>query len=479
MKTKTLIPIFVFICFLALTSCFEDQDDTPIESNAINDFVWRGMNRFYLYKSEIPDLADDRFPSLNSSTYTDYLNSFESPDALFNSLIFDRQNVDKFSWIVDDFFALEQNFSGTSLTTGMELYRAFAPNSDALIGIVRLVLPGSDAAAKGIQRGDIFYAIDNTPLTEANFGNLLNPDSFTLNMAVYDDNNTPSDTSDDSVTPNNTNITLNKTELTENPIFRSEIFEVQGQNVGYLMYNGFIRGSENQLNTIFANFKANNVQELILDLRYNPGGSVATTTALASMITGQFTDNLFERLVFNATNQDSNIDFNFLSALPEGGPTINSLGLNNVYILATGLSASASEGLINGLNAYIPVIHIGSNTVGKTQASRTLYDSPDFSRSNINPNHTYAMQPIIANGVNNDNQAVPSTGLTPTISFFENVFNLGTIGTIDEPMLARAITAITGTTLKVKNTKKLKFNGVALIDNTDFSPHEGGMFIDK
>ncbi len=475
---KTVIPLLL-LCFFSLTSCFEDEDDTPIETSEISDFVWRGMNRFYLYKSEIPDLADDRFTSLNSSDYFNYLNTFETPDQLFNSLIFDRQNVDKFSWIVDDFFALEQNFSGTSRTTGMELYRAFAPNSDAVIGIVRLVLPGSDADLKGLKRGAIFYAIDGTPLTETNFGALLEPERFTLNIATYNDNGTPNDSSDDSITPTETTITLDKTEFTEAPIFSAEVFEVQGQNIGYLMYNGFIRGSENELNTAFANFRANNVQQLVLDLRYNPGGSVAAMAALASMITGQFTGDLVQRLVFNETSQGNNRDFNFIDTLPDGSGAINSLGLNSLHVLATGLSASASEGLINSLNAYIPVTHIGSNTVGKTQASRTLYDSPDFSRNNPNPSHTYAMQPIIANGINNDNQSVPATGLVPTLPFFENVFNLGTIGTLDEPMLARAIANITGATLKTSQKKsKVVHETLPLIDNSDFRPHEGGMFID-
>ena len=80
------------------------------------------------------------------------------------------------------------------------------------------------------------------------------------------------------------------------------------------------------------------------------------------------------------------------------GSALNSLNLSKVYVLTTDRSASASEGLINSLNPYIDVVQIGNyKTVGKTQASITIYDSEDFGREGANPNHTYAMQPLCGN----------------------------------------------------------------------------------
>lgn len=79
------------IALLAVTySCFDDNDDNTISASEINDFVWKGMNAVYLYKENIPDLANDRFPS--TSEYGDYLNSFSSPEDLFESLIYQRPN---------------------------------------------------------------------------------------------------------------------------------------------------------------------------------------------------------------------------------------------------------------------------------------------------------------------------------------------------------------------------------------------------
>ena len=47
------------------------------------------------------------------------------------------------------------------------------------------------------------------------------------------------------------------------------------------------------------------------------------------------------------------------------------------------------------LDSYIDVILVGTKTVGKQVGSVTLYDSPNYGREGANPNHTWAMQPIV------------------------------------------------------------------------------------
>ena len=110
--------------------------------------------------------------------------------------------------------------------------------------------------------------------------------------------------------------------------------------------------------------------------------------------------------------------------------------------------------IINSLKEYIDVVQIGSTTTGKSQASITIYDSPDFSSEDINPSHTYAMQPLVAISVNVNDGQVPATGLVPTTGFEKNesALNFGVLGNVDEPLLATAIADIQGNNGRIATT---------------------------
>lgn len=230
--------VFVLIVLGLTYSCFEDNDDNAISASEIKDFVWKGMNAVYLYKQNIPDLANDRFSSNNE--YATYLNSFTTPESLFESLIYERQTVDRFSWITNDYIALEEQLSGgLNFSNGMEANLYLVPGSTTnLYGVVRLVLPGSNADNQGLVRGQIFDKVDGVTLTLENWRQLISGDSFTLNLANYNDNGTE-DTDDDSLESTTDTVNLTKTSYTENPVYLSDIFQVDGENVGYLVYNGF------------------------------------------------------------------------------------------------------------------------------------------------------------------------------------------------------------------------------------------------
>ncbi len=473
------ITLIALVVFGFTTSCFEDQDDNTITASEINDFIWKGMNAVYLYKDNVPDLANDRFSS--NQEYADYLNGFNSPEDIFNALVYEDVTFeDRFSFLVSDYIALEQLFSGTTTSNGMEFGLRFVPGSNTeVFGYVRFVLPGTSAETEGVQRGDIFYAIDGTPITASNFNSLLSPDTYTINLATYNNNGTP-DTADDTVTPGSGSYTLSKAEYTENPVFKTEILNVAGNNVGYLMYNGFTSNFDTQLNAAFGTLSGANVTDLVLDLRYNPGGSVNTAILLSSMITGQFTGDVFTteewnsdlQAAFQADNPESLIN-RFKDN--DDGATLNSLNLNKVYILTTRSSASASELVINGLNPYINVVQIGANTAGKYQASITIYDSANFGRQNANPNHTYAIQPLVLKSLNSQGVTDFDDGLAPNISLNEDFGNLGVLGDPTEPLLAAAIADIATSRVFYSITQELQLIG----DSNDLIPFGKEMYIDK
>ena len=89
---------------------------------------------------------------------------------------------------------------------------------------------------------------------------------------------------------------MTKTEnFQSNPIQISKIINTGTSKIGHLMYNQFAEGFDDDLNNVFSSFKAEQINDLILDLRYNGGGLVRSVVNLAGMIT----DNLMERFLPN------------------------------------------------------------------------------------------------------------------------------------------------------------------------------------
>ena len=418
---------------MLFTSCFEDNDDNGALASEINDFVWKGMNAAYLYKQEIPDLDNDRFN--DSEEYASYLNDYTSPENLFESLIYERDNIDKFSLIVDNYIELEQYLSGVSLSNGLNYGLVYLPNSNnEIFGYVRYVNNGSAADLANINRGDIFRSIDNIPLSIDNYSDLLSQEIYTVNFANYFNNDTE-DISDDIIELNDINIELQKVPLIKNPVHHYSTLDYSGGKIGYLMYNQFVSNYDDYLKTIFSEFKSNSVDELILDLRYNPGGSINSAIILASLITGQFENEIFNTEQWNNDIQNYWINNNPEYLINRFTTFQSSLNLSRVFILTTRSSASASELIINCLKPYINVVQIGTPTYGKYQASVTLYDSENFSNQNVNRSHNYALQPLVLKTLNVNGVTDYYNGINPDYEYEERAFDMGQVGDLNEPML--------------------------------------------
>ena len=156
MKTILKTVFFLFLSLFIFQSC-EDNDDKPATNLTIQNFVWKGMNQYYLWQSDVPNLADDKFK--NQSELNAFLQGYSTPESLFEALRVDK-SIDRFSWIVSDYLELEGELQGTTKNNGMDfgLYYKVS-GSNEIFGWVRYILPNSDAAAKDIKRGAIFYGV--------------------------------------------------------------------------------------------------------------------------------------------------------------------------------------------------------------------------------------------------------------------------------------------------------------------------------
>ena len=196
-----------------------------------------------------------------------------------------------------------------------------------------------------------------------------------------------------------------------------------------------------------------------MGLRYNGGGSVESAVDLTAMITGQFNGEIITKQQWNPelqaafeSNDPEDLLDRFNSTI-RTGESINSLNLSRLFIIGTGSTASASELTIIGLKPYIDVKTIGTTTVGKFQASTTLYDSENFGRQNVNPNHFYAIQPLIYTYANASGTVGPATGIVPDFEIAETPSKLGILGDPNEPLLKVAIDQILGRSSATKSFK--------------------------
>lgn len=483
MKQFLKISIISIVFFI---SC-EKKDVSTIEptiNDDINFFIWKGLTNYYLWQKDVPELVDDHFASFDA-LYT-HFRGFSSPESVFESLLF--RPTDRFSWIVDDYIALENSFQGINISNGMEFGSVRYKNgSDNVFGYVRYVIPNSDASAKGITRGMIFNSINDTQLNLSNYQDLLfgSATNYTIGLSNFNDGNPIS---------NGNSISLTKVELQENPIAISKVITEGTKKVGYLMYNQFARTYDSQLNTAFANFKAENIDEIIIDLRYNPGGFVSTATYLGSMITGQFTGQLYSQEVWNekvmAANPSSLFVNNFTNEVRnvENGEivlqeNINSLNLTKAYFIVSNSSASASELVINALASYIDVRVIGKTTRGKQVGSITIYDSDNARRTgaNLNSNHRYALQPLVLeisnkDGVNYPDGIVPESAEFPGIDMGEDYENLGVLGERSDPLLEATLNYIaTGNKIFSKTNT---YNFKEIYNSKLAAPTRDNMFVD-
>ncbi len=436
-------------------SCKKHNDTCELTCD-INQFIWKGMNTYYLWQDSIPALADNRFHS--QEELENFVNMYPDPEFFFENLLWKRGEVDRWSWIVDDYEELEAYFQGVRKTSGakFKLYLT-AENSSDVFGVVRYVLPGSDAEEKGIHRGDLFASVNGVQLTTSNYRQLLfDAGSFTLDLGDYQ-----YDTGNQSVNiiPNGQHVELINTEYNENPVFIKTVFNTTAGKIGYLMYNSFTSNYDHDLNEAFAYFQTEGISDLILDLRYNGGGSVRTAIYLAGMISGQWNGEIFSREIWNSKMnqwlQENHPEWavNYFTGEMQDGTTINSLHLNRLYVITTGDSASASELVINALRPYMPVYTIGTTTHGKYAASVTLYDSPDFTKNNVNPEHHWAMQPIVLKEVNATGDYAPE-GFAPDETIIENITQMGELGDENEPLLQASLNYITNGTGKSPDQMK-------------------------
>lgn len=425
MKMKKYTKIGIGILCLFLGACSDKDGGGDREASAsvqrVNKFIYTYFDAAYLWNTEIPRNIDIRYET-NSFDYFDKL--VYSPD-------------DRWSYLTDKAEALFENYEGVETTFGYDLRLGEFTNTHTYFAILTHVYAGSPAEKAGLKRGDLLVKIDGEDITEGNYRKLFDAAQIRLQLGKLQA---------DGIALTEQVVEMKAVKTYLDPVVADKVIERGTKRIGYLCYTGFNVESHVRLVDIFRRFKEQGVTDVVLDLRYNPGGAAVTARYLSSMLVPASVLNqeaVFLREIWNDDYMDyyrqQGIDVNqyFDSGVP-----VN-MDLNRLYVLTTGGTASASEATMVGLSSYLDVIKIGTPTHGKYCGAMLV--QPLLSNGKPDPEiENWAMSLIVYRFANKDGVTDFKNGFVPDYQVEDDLFHPYPLGDESDPHLAKALELITG-----------------------------------
>ena len=406
-KLNIQLLLLIFALSFVATSC-SDKNELPKPTEDIplvSQFVYDGLSMYYLWKDNMLD---------KKPTVSDV-----DPQKYFKSVLYKTDIENSWSWLTDDAEGLIADFAGEPKSFGYSI-GGFYQINDNIFALIRYVFENTPASEAGVERLDLIGKINGQPITLKPGSNQIsqqdidilyggNSASFTTYRII---DNKIVEGKEVKITPR-----INKT----NPVLYSNIYEEGDKKIGYLFYTNFTSNYNKELFEVFAKFKSEKITDLVLDLRYNPGGGLTAASYLVSLFAPEasvknnailttLTYNEYLNKLYDDKNWSRSTTLGTYKKNEEPNPLDANLNLDKVYIIATDRSASASELTTFCSRAIMGesnVIHIGGETSGKYTASWTLhpydskygqviYKAESLSEKQKDAFKNWAMQPIVA-----------------------------------------------------------------------------------
>jgi C-terminal processing protease CtpA/Prc len=333
-----------------VSSCGEDRSGEYYALITTQTWMYETMQQEYLYYQDIPEKKS--------------LNFFNKPSDFLNSMVSskDKKSGSTFSHI-DSVFVTTRSTS-TTPTFGFEGTMVRAENGSYGIRVL-YTQENSPAEEVGLKRGDLIIAANNKKINSSDLFYITSPKEaylFTmgkLNERGFDTLQT---------------VQMPSPRIVENKnIYKSDIMEIAGKRVAYIMYNEFGNNDTENLKQLFKDIAGQSVDDIILDLRYNPGGYVNIAQLVSTNLAPQEAiGNVFLKMTHNDKINQTDI-LNFEQSLLANGSPVN---YKNLYVITSSNTASASEIVINCLRPYMAgrLIQVGTATFGKNVAQQLYTD---------------------------------------------------------------------------------------------------------
>ena len=314
-------------------------------------------------------------------------------------------------------------------------------NDTAYNALISYIVPGSPAEEAGLKRGHWIMMLDGDYITKKVEPELQQGGVRTLQIGVYKEVVGEDGKTTGSVVPiGDTTISASRS-LTDKPVHYFDVIPWDGKTVGYLMYNEFKAGStadsqtyNDDLRKVFRKFQTDGVNEFVLDLRYNTGGSLDCVQLLCTMLApADKMNQLLVLLRYNDKRVESNQDLTFNPELIQSGANLN---LSTVYVLTTNATRGAAEMVINCLNPYMKVILIGTQTAGEYVATEPF----------VHPTDRFILNLAVCNVFNVQEKSDYVNGFKPAYEYNEDSY-LSTylpFGNTNETLLSVALKTMSG-----------------------------------
>ncbi|WP_148371752.1 S41 family peptidase [Bacteroides bouchesdurhonensis] len=422
-----LIPALIIAFISGFISCGVDRWPEYAHQTALDSWMYDIMQQNYLWYGSMPSYDD--------------VNLFLDPAGFLAKV---KASNDSYSFV--------DSVMETPLPTyGFDYSLVRSQDIDtAYNALVTYVIPGSPAEKAGLQRGNWIMKVDTSYISKKYETALLQgTQARDLVMGVWKEVIPEVEEGEEEpepvykVVPNDITLKMGAAQIVEdNPFHKSEILDLSTGKVGYLMYNSFTAGTKddpekynNELRKWSAELAQENIHKVILDLRYNAGGTLDCVQLLSTILApSYYLDQNMTFLEYNDKNIDKDATLTFNQQLLKNG---KNLDLNTLIVLISGETTGAPEMLMNNLNNKVQkLIGIGSSTKGQNVATEKF----------INEEFSWAVNPVVCTVYNSEHDTF-SGGFQPhySVSSSTDYSTFLPFGDPKEALLSVAIGVLEGT----------------------------------
>lgn len=343
-----------FVCIvlpvLFFSSCGQDRSGEYYALIGAKTWMYDIMQQHYLYYEDLP--AEEE------------LNFFDKPETFLQSVVSsqDQKNGSVFSHI--DSVNVSRVMSAYP-TFGLEGALIRNANGDYVVHIL-YVYPNSPASEVGLQRNDWVVDVNDRALNSSNYVEYFQRPIASCRYRVARVKDGLPDTS---------YVDMPAPRIIEQPsVFTYKTISVGSRKAFYILYNGFETADEDLLKAAFNEAMVQSPSDIILDLRYNPGGYVSTAQLLSTILAPQGAmGQPWMNMIFNDKTEPQTQTYTFDSGLLQG---VSNLSYDHLYVITSGNTASAAEIIINTLRPYLgdKLLQVGGATFGKNVAQSLFTD---------------------------------------------------------------------------------------------------------